>query len=214
MDKLFFLILDKLHDLTYYNSASILNLYPRDPDFAGYAEQELSAAFATLVAQNMLAPHPVTAGSGRDRNYYLTEKGKGAYLKEKKLMEDKRNAEEIQKQISDSMLQVNRSIVETNESVKQTNQSMREINSINAINIPKVTKMTMTNVVLTACIILLTFASLMNTFFHKNDTDVLNELSETDKILKEQNQEFHHLLRHQIEIDSILFKRIDSLPHK
>jgi hypothetical protein len=214
MGKLYYLILDKLQDSAYYNSASILNLYTLDADFTGYTEQEISIAFASLIEQNILAPHPMTGGSGRNKNYYLTEKGKGAYLREKNIREGKRNAEEIQRQISESMLQVNRSIVETNESVKQTNESMREINSINAVNIPKVTNMTRTNVALTACIILLTFASLLNTFFHKNDSEVLKQLIETNKILKDQDQEFRQLIRHQNEMDSILLNRIELLPRK
>ena len=107
MEDLSFLILDKLRGLQYYNSASIINLYPNDPDFEGYRDTRLLQEFSNLIDQNILAPHPIAGGVGTDKNYRLTDKGEKAYNKEKHIREQRVKDSELQKRLSDSISRVN-----------------------------------------------------------------------------------------------------------
>lgn len=120
MEDISFLLLDKLKG-PYYNSASLSNLYPREPDFEGYRETRLLQEFSNLIDQNILAPHPISGGTGANKNYMLTEKGEGAYNKEKQLREQKLQDAALQARLSDSVMSVNGSVIQTNKSVQATN---------------------------------------------------------------------------------------------
>jgi hypothetical protein len=73
MEELSYLIINKLKNQAYYNSASLVNLYPKDPDFVGYYERQILGGFEMLIRQELLQPHPITGGTSNNKNYMLTE---------------------------------------------------------------------------------------------------------------------------------------------
>jgi hypothetical protein len=207
MDELAFLIIDRLGVSGYYNSASLVNLYPRDADFSGYSETQVLQEFFNLIDQKILILHPIAGGTGPNRNYMLSEeKGAKAYLKEKQLREEKVKNAELQKKLTESVIKANNSVVETNESVAQTNKSVQATNDLVSANIPRQNRLTRASVMVAIVAVVVAAAPFINSIRSNSDTQLLQELKEVNKIMKEQGRELNTLIKQQNEIDSMLVR--------
>jgi len=207
MDELAFLILEKLGVSGYYNSASLMNLFPRDADFSGYSEARLLQEFSNLIDQKILIPHPIPGGTGPDKNYMLSEeKGEMAYLKGKQLRDEKRENAELQKKLTESVIKANNSVVETNESVAQTNKSVRTTNDLVSDNIPRQNRLTRTSVMVAILAVAVAASPFINSISSDSSNQLLRELQETNRIMKEQGRELNTLIKQQNEIDSVLIR--------
>jgi hypothetical protein len=215
MDNLSYLIIEKGLTDSYYNSASLMNLFPNDPDFFGYTANDVHKAFSDLIEQNILTPHPikgVTGGISYSKNYFLSDKGKKAYLKEKENREDKFKSDELQRLLAQTLLDANRSTIGTNESVKLTNQSVQTLNGIIKDNIPIQNKLTSSAIIVSAFAALVALATFFGTMQSQKDPALIKQLEETNKLLKNQENMLNELLQRQIKIDSVLIKST-TLPH-
>jgi len=202
MEDLSFLILDKLKDLPYYNTASVINLYPNDPDFEGYRETRLLQEFSHLIDQNILAVHPITGGGGMDKNYRLTDKGEKAYVKEKQIREQSLKDSELQKRLSDSVIKVNESVIQTNQSVQSTNEFVTE-------NARQQNKLTTASILVAVSAVVVAAVPFVYNLSSKDGTQqLLNEIQMAHKTIKEQNQELTKLIKQQDEIDSLFIRAL------
>ena len=209
MDEISYLIINKLKDQPYYNSASLVYLYPKDPDFVGYYERQILGGFEVLIRQELLHPHPITAGTGNDKNYMLTEKGEQAYMREKKRREAEVKREEFQKTLSESVYKANLSVIDTNssvlatnDSVRQTNISIQELNRITSENIPRQNRLSRTNIWVAIAVGLIALATFIASFKSSPETGIIRELQENIRLLKHQDSTIALLLQKQLQIDS------------
>jgi ElaB/YqjD/DUF883 family membrane-anchored ribosome-binding protein len=198
MEDISFLIIDKLKGLTYYNSASLINLYPRDPDFEGYRETRLLQGFTNLIDQNLLAPHPITGGTGADKNYVLTDKGEKAYSKEKQLREQKAQDAVLQVRLTESVISVNGSVVQTNQSVQATNDFV-------TTNGVRQTKLGRASIIVATLAVIVAAAPFISSLLKRDNTlELLIQNRATNEVIRDQTLQITKILKQQNEIDSIL----------
>jgi hypothetical protein len=198
MEDISFLILDKLGGSTYYNSASLVNLYPREPEFAGYSVNRLLQEFANLIDQNILMPHPISGGTGANKNYMITEKGEGAYNMEKKRREQKANDAAMQARLTESVIRVNESVVNTNQSVQATNDFV----AANGVTQNKLSKASI--IVATFAVVVAAAPFISNLIKEDITQQLLIQNRATNEVIREQTLQIIKLLKQQNEIDSTL----------
>jgi hypothetical protein len=214
MDELSFLIIDKLHNQTYYNTASLLNLYPRDPDLIGFRDTRLLQGFSFLIDQELLIPHPITGGSNHDKNYMLSEKGAGAYEREKQRRAESVRREELQIKQIESVIKTNDSVVNTNKSVDDTNASVRSLNNLYADNIPRQNKYMKVNIGAVVGSVLVAGALLLNALMSKPDAEIVKQLKGNNALLKLQIQSLNTILLRQQALDSQLSIKVLTIKGK
>ena len=223
MDELSFLIIEKGINDYYYNLESVMNLLPKDPDFTGYQNEVVINAFNGLVRQHLLAEHPIPGPTYK--NYYLSDKGKGAYAIEQQKRADKMKAEMLQRQLAESAIKTNESVLSTNksvqqtnlsvqstnESVQQTNLSVQSINHAFSKNIPIQNKLTISNILIAAFAAII---ALLSFWVARNNSDnavLIKQLQETNQILRLQERDMHDASQQQNKFDSAFIKKIESL---
>lgn len=198
MEDISFLILDKLKGSTYYNSASLINLYPREPEFEGYSINRLLQEFANLIDQNILMPHPISGGTGPNKNYMLTDKGEGAYNKEKLLRGRKAQDAAMQVRLTESVIGVNESVVQTNQSVQATNDFV-------AANGVRQNKLSRASVIVATFAVVVAAAPFVSSLLKVDNTQqLLIENRATNEVIREQSLQIAKLLKQQNQIDSLL----------
>ena len=77
MNVLSYLIIEAGINDAYYNTASLVNLYPREPKFVGYEVRELERQFGKLIDEGVFIALP---GPAKNTSYQT----KGAFLSIKK----------------------------------------------------------------------------------------------------------------------------------
>ncbi|MDO6430907.1 hypothetical protein Q4E93_09935 [Flavitalea sp. BT771] len=203
MDELAYLIIEAGINDTYYNSASLANLYPRDHRFVGHMAHHIENKFGRMIEEGLFVQVP----PAQNRNYQLSEKGRAAYEKEKAIRKEKADYEFLQKSVSESVLKTNASVSETNESVKATNASIQEINRISAENFSTQNNIAKSSVKVAAVAAMIAIIALILPFVSGGNGDVIKQLQETNRLLKEDRRTLDSILRHQTVIDSILASR-------
>jgi len=212
MDELSFLIIDKTYPQQYYSTASLLNLFPRDPDLIGFRDTRLLQGFEFLIAQGLLVPHPISGGTGHD--YMLSEKGEGAYLQEKKRRAELARREELQVKQSKSAIQTNESVMATNKSVADTNESVQSLNKLYADNIPRQNRYVKINIAAVIGSVLIAGILLVNVFVAKPDSDIVKQLQQNNALLQTQIRKLDTILSRQIALDSLLSTKMPPAKSK
>ena len=226
MDELSFLIIAKGINDNYYNWESVKNLLPKDPDFTGYKDDVVLKAYNDLVEQHLLVQHPISGP--KYKNYFLSDKGKGAYAIEQQKRADKMRAEMLQRQLTESAISTNESVQSTNksvqqtnlnvqvtnESVQQTNLSIQSINNALSKNIPVQNKLTISNIMVAVFVGIIALASFWVARNNKDNAILIKQLQETNQTLREQERDLHDALQQQKSFDSTLLKKIELLHTK
>jgi hypothetical protein len=184
MNDLSYLIISKNIHNEYHNTASLINLYPNDADFTGYSEADLQNGFGYLIEQHFLIPYPGQSGT---KNFALTKKGRDAFDKETERRKEKIANEQLQKNVSESVVKTNTSVIDTNHSVRQTNESVQELNRVSATNYKTQNRLTVSSIIVALASVLIAIISLVQSSKPTDNSKIIEELRENNRLLKEQN---------------------------
>src|ERR1700743_726640 len=108
MNELAYLIIEAGINDAYYNTGSLVNLYPREPKFVGYDVREFERQFGKLIEEGVFIDLP-----GPAKNYQLSDKGRASFNDEKRRRQEKAELEKLQKSVSESVLETNHSVIAT-----------------------------------------------------------------------------------------------------
>jgi hypothetical protein len=207
MDKLSFLILSSLKEETYFNWASLVEIYTKDPNFFGHEISEVEDQYKKLIREGILIPHPISGGDDGNKNYMLSEKGDFAYLRQLLKYKLRREKQAFQEKLMKSQLDSNLSVQTTNSSVQQTNTSVQELNQITKENIPRQNKLTKTNIWVAVGVGLIALASLIQQVRNTPEAGIIKELQENNKLLRYRDSVLTQLLIRQTRMDSADIKK-------
>jgi hypothetical protein len=212
MDELTYLIIEAGITDAYYNSESLTNLYPRDHRFIGYTVHDIENRFYRMVEEGLIVQF---SDKGLRENYYLSDKGRQAYEEEKNRRIEKLETERLQKLVSESVLSTNTSVEGTNRSVRETNASIQHLNRMSIENFNTQNKVAKAAVKVAAVAAMVAIIALIVPFVSGGNGDVIKQLEETNRLLKEDRGTLDSILRHQTAIDSILAIRpVQPSPEK
>jgi hypothetical protein len=187
-----------------------VNAIPEDKDFLGYSVAQVKESFFDLIRQNALQPIPDMV----DANYFLTNKGKAAFLLERQTKEDRIYLEELQKSVSESVINTNVSVIDTNESVRQANSSVQQLNRITNSNFTVQNRLTRSSIIVAASAVFIALISLLQGILSQGNPELQKQLRETNKHLQEQNASLNQILQKQARMDSILATKISATPSR
>ncbi len=183
MDELLYQVIDVCYALDYYNLESVINSWRTNASFSEYDDVDVRQAFTRLISLNYIdqLKGPV------DTNFYLTEKGRKAFLQERQKRQEKVATEQLQRSVTESVLKTNNSVLETNESVRNTNDTIRDLNRITTTNFKTQNRIAWSSVTVALAAIAVSIFSLVSNSGSSDNAKLIDALKENNRLIKEQN---------------------------